>query len=186
MATLATAACAIALGLSSPAAAVTYINTVPATATHCDTIGFTGISATSCDGGYIGNLLQGTLQDPGLAALQALGYSGTGTYLQKLDSLSGNTIDFTTLLTGVTYIGIHYGGGGVGDNQEATSFFKFDAGAGVDSFTFNRNGLSNAVLFQTGGVPEPATWALMLVGFAGMGTALRRSRKMNGGLPQIA
>ena len=26
----------------------------------------------------------------------------------------------------------------------------------------------------TGGVPEPATWAMMLVGFAGMGFALRR------------
>uniref|UniRef100_UPI003982F4AA PEPxxWA-CTERM sorting domain-containing protein n=1 Tax=Phenylobacterium sp. TaxID=1871053 RepID=UPI003982F4AA len=27
-----------------------------------------------------------------------------------------------------------------------------------------------------GGVPEPATWAVMLVGFAGIGAALRRRR----------
>ena len=33
-------------------------------------------------------------------------------------------------------------------------------------------------------VPEPATWALMLLGFAGMGFALRRGRKQN--LMQLA
>ena len=28
-----------------------------------------------------------------------------------------------------------------------------------------------------GGVPEPATWALMLIGFGGLGAAIRRSRQ---------
>jgi len=37
-----------------------------------------------------------------------------------------------------------------------------------------------------GGVPEPATWAMMLLGFGGIGMALRRSRKANGRLLQIA
>ena len=36
--------------------------------------------------------------------------------------------------------------------------------------------------FTTGGVPEPATWAMMLAGFAGIGAALRRGR----GRPALA
>jgi hypothetical protein len=35
-------------------------------------------------------------------------------------------------------------------------------------------------------VPEPATWGLMLLGFAGVGVAMRRSRKNRLGLMQIA
>lgn len=37
-----------------------------------------------------------------------------------------------------------------------------------------------------GGVPEPATWAMMLLGFGGIGIAMRRSRRRNGVLSQIA
>jgi hypothetical protein len=33
-----------------------------------------------------------------------------------------------------------------------------------------------------GGVPEPASWALMLVGFGGLGTAIRRQRRLRGHL----
>ena len=35
-------------------------------------------------------------------------------------------------------------------------------------------------------VPEPATWALMLVGFGGIGMAMRRGRKANRKLAQLA
>jgi hypothetical protein len=37
-----------------------------------------------------------------------------------------------------------------------------------------------------GSVPEPATWAMMLLGFAGVGVAMRRSRKANAALMQLA
>jgi len=36
------------------------------------------------------------------------------------------------------------------------------------------------------GVPEPATWALMMLGFGGIGMALRRSRRRSGALLQVA
>ena len=36
------------------------------------------------------------------------------------------------------------------------------------------------------GVPEPASWALMLLGFAGVGVAMRRSRKSKPALMQVA
>lgn len=38
----------------------------------------------------------------------------------------------------------------------------------------------------TRAVPEPGTWALMLLGFAGVGMAMRRSRKSNPALMQVA
>lgn len=37
-----------------------------------------------------------------------------------------------------------------------------------------------------GAVPEPATWGLMLLGFSGIGMAIRRSRKRNPALLQVA
>jgi hypothetical protein len=37
--------------------------------------------------------------------------------------------------------------------------------------------LDAGVLDPAAGVPEPATWAMMLLGFAGLGFALRRSRR---------
>ena len=37
-----------------------------------------------------------------------------------------------------------------------------------------------------GAVPEPATWAMMLLGFGGIGFAMRRGRKQNERLLQVA
>lgn len=37
-----------------------------------------------------------------------------------------------------------------------------------------------------GAVPEPGTWAMMLLGFAGIGGAVRRSRRRDGKLLQVA
>jgi hypothetical protein len=43
----------------------------------------------------------------------------------------------------------------------------------------------NAIILAPG-VPEPGTWALMLLGFAGVGVAMRRSRRRQPGLMQVA
>jgi hypothetical protein len=42
------------------------------------------------------------------------------------------------------------------------------------------------VRILTSAVPEPATWALMLLGFGGIGMTMRRSRRRSGALMQIA
>jgi hypothetical protein len=49
------------------------------------------------------------------------------------------------------------------------------------TFTFQENG-SNAAFYVSGlsftpGVPEPSTWAMMLLGFVGLGFAFRQSRR---------
>lgn len=46
--------------------------------------------------------------------------------------------------------------------------------------------ISGTATFDVRAVPEPATWALMLLGFGGIGMAMRRSRRRNGGLLQVA
>jgi hypothetical protein len=43
---------------------------------------------------------------------------------------------------------------------------------------------SGNLTFQVQGVPEPGTWAMMLLGFGGIGMMIRRRRKE--GLPQLA
>lgn len=154
----------------------------------CTTFTFS-VAIISCAGGYSGNMFQGSLTNQtGLDAVAALGGSG-GTYLEpKLEGLDSDagTINFSTLLTGLTIFGLH--AGGAGDGGQGSFFFSFDAGLGTDVITItdrlnsNATGLSNAALFKTGGgtprdvdgVPEPSTWAMMLLGFGALGFGMRR------------
>lgn len=175
------------LAAAAPASAAVPVVGPPATVSPCTNFTF-NVTITACAGGYSNNLQQNTVTNAtALAALVALGAPGTGTYLEtKLEGLNANTglIDFSTLLTGVTVFGIHVGGAG-DRNGEGTFFFQFDAGAGVDKITItnragaNNSGLSNAALYRTGApaVPEPAAWALMLLGFGVIGSQMRRQRR---------
>lgn len=48
-------------------------------------------------------------------------------------------------------------------------------------------GLSHILFFGSiGQVPEPATWAMMLIGFAAIGSAVRRRRRSGAARPQLA
>jgi hypothetical protein len=84
-----------------------------------------------------------------------------------------------------------------------TLLFDFDFGTtGANSVLLGVQGLSNAMLITplgdgtgggsgTGGdggvgaVPEPSTWAMMLLGFGGMGFAMRRRRRTGNMLQQM-
>lgn len=48
--------------------------------------------------------------------------------------------------------------------------------ATINSWTFENSGGAITVPGATAGVPEPATWAFMIMGFGAMGMAMRRSR----------
>jgi hypothetical protein len=83
----------------------------------------------------------------------------------------------------VQVIGIHYGGGAGGGES---AFYQIDFGTG-STLSLNLPSSSNAYLFTpNSGVPEPATWGMMLLGFAGIGFAMRRRSRSSGALMQIA
>ncbi len=111
-------------------------------------------------------------------ALAVLGFVWDGDWtsvnLTKIQPINGDTYDFASLLNGTTYVGIHKGKGG---SFAGTAFFKLTAN-NLDTFKLDLNGGSSAVLYQTGGVvPEPATWAMMIIGFGAAGSMLRSNRR---------
>jgi PEP-CTERM motif len=88
-------------------------------------------------------------------------------------------------------------GGGIDIGQTGTGTLSLNLASALSSITLSNfvdryqsiagaGNVTSAVGIQTPPVPEPATWALMLLGFGGVGMALRRSRKQNGRLLQIA
>ena len=94
------------------------------------------------------------LFDPTNGLLNALSYdddAGPG---------SDSQITGLALLAGVSYFAVSSG------------FANTDFGA----FTLTIDGPGNIIGAGGGGVPEPATWAMMIFGFAGIGAALRRRR----------
>ncbi|MDP3749321.1 MAG: PEPxxWA-CTERM sorting domain-containing protein [Phenylobacterium sp.] len=182
--TMAAAVATMAFGLAAaaPASAATI-----ALGSECSN-GDIDPVADDCSGWWTGtdgnsNLLTGTASDIAdqIAALAELGFVWDGNWA-AVDTLTtkispevdGFTYDFDTPLNGTTYIGIHKG---VGGSFDGTAFFKLTAN-NLDTFKLNLNGGSSAVLYQTGGVvPEPATWAMMIIGFGAAGTMLRSNRR---------
>ena len=153
--------------------------------------------AIACAGYYSGNLLNGSAED--IANQQAAIDSLPGDFQFDGDwgALAGNTIltltngnqlNFGETMFGLTIIGAHFGNV-AGDAGNVSVFWLFDFGTeGADFVTLDDpTGWSNATLYTTGsGVPEPATWAMMLFGFGAAGTALRRSRRRTTEIAQLA
>ena len=117
-----------------------------------------------------------------LSAAQAAVASFTGLFAAD-NLLQDITLNGVTIYTSSTPSGgsDYSGWTAFGD----TSHLGFTSG--VNTLTFdvvnyaqnggNPAGLNVQFLSTPGGVPEPATWAMMLVGFGGLGAAMRSQRK---------
>ena len=111
--------------------------------------------------------------------------------LYSAADLVGNSLNFGQTLYGYVILGAHFGNNSDTTNPppNVSAFYVFNFGtSGADHITFNpnANGFSNAALYSVRPpVPEPATWAMMLLGFGGIGAAMRRSRRQKP-LMQIA
>ena len=192
---LAVALAAAAASAASPA----YADVTP-TNDPC-TYGYV-TGAIACQGYYGGNLITGTTGSATTqaendainllltnAVSQGPGYTPPylgldhDTVLGAVTGLNGSaTLNFGSLnLSGLTILGAHFGNNIDSDPNNITAFWLLDLGSSA-THTINLSngqGSSNAQVFATGvaSVPEPATWAMMLVGFAGVGMAMRRPRR---------
>jgi len=170
------------------------------------TLAFTNPDALACAGYFSSNLLNNSspdlaFQDQFLGLLPGGagafdGTSATWNSLTKIDADNGaSPIDFGMTLYGLTFIGAHFGNASEIDHNNVSVFWLIDFGATGGKLTLaDPQGWSNAVLYKTGSpppppppsVPEPATWAMMLMGFGVAGVALRRNRRKDSRLLQIA
>lgn len=129
-----------------------------------------------------GNALSGSNISEAKTALSSLGFTwnGTTTYDANAGLGGATTINLSTPITGLTFFGIHFGNSSpIG---QATAFYEVNAGKGVSQIKLNSSvtGSSNFEVFNIGsptGVPEPATWGMMVVGLGMTGAAMRASRR---------
>lgn len=99
---------------------------------------------------------------------------GSGTYVLKTLADFGDTYSTRAFVSAF----------GVGDGSGAGIAFN----AFADNLALTTTSGTNRVNFAapSGAVPEPATWAMMLVGFGGMGAAMRRNRRKENAILQAA
>ena len=117
-----------------------------------DTMTFTFATPVNSVGGYLNWV-------PSNAPVTIAAYDSSNTLLDSLVVSSGGL----NLVTPNSFYGF------LESTADISSFTLTDGYVGVLS------GLNGNVI--TGGVPEPATWAMMLVGFGGLGIAMRTRRK---------
>ncbi|MBB5987379.1 PEPxxWA-CTERM sorting domain-containing protein [Sphingobium lignivorans] len=186
----------IALALASGAVVVAApaLAAAPDPVVDCSVSGLDDITpaALACAGYYSGNYLRNPQWDDQVLILEDLGLDISGQSWSYFDDnwkfdVSGNSITFGSggipTISGMTWIGLHVGGGqNFPTGGQGSVFYRFDAGDGLGTLTFNDYGaLSSLVIYATGGdtpaVPEPASWAMMIGGLGLAGAMLRgRSR----------
>ena len=150
------------------------------------------VSASACQGYYSGNVFDGSptdipIQQSAVAALPGdFIWDGNwssldGTAAVTTSLVNGNMLDFGAAVLGETIIGIHFGNVAGDAFGNVSGFYYFNFIEPTRYITLNdTQGFSNAVLYSAGhpdSVPEPATWAMMLLGFGAAGVAMRRSRR---------
>ena len=172
---------ASALAMSLAAAGTASAVVLPPVTTACSGSDFSGASIQACQGFFGGNLLNSANTAVDQLALANLGFTWNGsTVVEKLEGLGGANPTFSPTLAGISYIGVHWGNGG--DSPGGTAFYRINAGAGLSTLTLNVpfQATSNLWVFGTGagGVPEPASWAMMILGMGGVGAALRNRRRL--------
>jgi hypothetical protein len=175
------AVAAIALTAAMPAsAALTVVAACDATRTNPD--------ASKCAGYYDGNLNNNDREGDLNLALDALvgggGFEPDVVFIDIEDTKDffeedGGVLTFETALLGQQILSLHFGNAQNEFGTDVSVLYLFNFAEATSSIILGQDGFSNGVLIgDPGGVPEPATWAMMLMGFGAAGYALRRRRKV--------
>jgi len=157
------------LGLCASALALTFV-AAPASAT---------VYVVGINGSLTGNTLT-TMCTPGPGCLSP---QQTSAFAGSFDKLLGpmnlvdgdNPFTFGSIYAGGMFSGIISNSGGVLSGREL-SFSLQTCSPGMPSVGCQLTNGSARLFAVSGGVPEPASWALMLIGFGAVGSALRRRR----------
>jgi hypothetical protein len=108
----------------------------------------------------------------------ALGLSLTTPFDTIGDSAINNFTVSNGQITAASYFAVGVGSYTFGINRINGNFLAGPGGlSGPGGEVFNGNGFAGVTFTAVPTVPEPATWAMMLLGFAGLGFAFRQSRR---------
>jgi uncharacterized protein YceK len=163
----------------------------------------TNPDADACTGYYTGNILNGSAEDiafqqqaiadlPGSFTWDGdwTGLVNSGNVITTLTN--GNQLNFGQTLFGTVIIGAHYGNvpDPTAGQGNVSVFWLFNFTTPTSFITLDdTTGWSNAALYTTDPsreLPEPGTWAMMLLGFGAAGVAVRRSRRKQALVTQLA
>lgn len=101
---------------------------------------------------------------------------GTGVfYGQKTYTIADFDVVHDIELSGAALAAIGAGGGSLTISGRVTSPTDFGGGE-LNQLVFTGTGSAQQLVLTTAAVPEPGTWALMIVGFGAAGAAMRRCR----------
>ena len=135
--------------------------------------------ATTVSGMTLANFLNRSLTINGDAYTTFFRLS---TEYTSASSISGS---FTHDDGATIYVDGNFAGGSPGETSQVTQAYSLPGGGGVHNlnvYYVTGNGTPSILSFEprittfSGGVPEPATWALMITGFGAAGAMLRRKR----------
>ncbi len=135
---------------------------------------------------------------PSLSAVETAAYLFGGVASDYVTSTAGSSvgsIDFLAWVDGYadsSHLRLPYGSPGtpvadtfvgiVGPDYKSGSgnysAYVFDHACGISYCDGGSGEISTNYAFRAVGVPEPAAWTLMLIGFAGLGAALRSRRRL--------
>ena len=133
--------------------------------------GRTGIGAFAFNDPAVGTAVSGT--SPGFTfqtgGLNSSGCNGSGNFF----CFNNTSATFPSPLPSSLALNFAVTSNAVGSWSNYSGDFKIDWAGSQNNYDL----VSKVITLSTPPVPEPATWALMLVGFGGIGMAMRRSRR---------
>jgi hypothetical protein len=136
------------------------------------------------------DIMSGNIYLTGHAGMQDIEFAFTSGAIGTIDFII-SALSATNALETFTFNNVAIGNGDtfyafLASNGESITNVHYSIDSPPGSITLIKQvRIDLAGQFNTG-VPEPATWAMMLLGFAGIGMAMRRGRKQTGRLLQVA